>query len=202
MKTLAEAFHHTLKDVYYAENAILKAAPKVAKSVGHADLAAAIDAHVKETREQVKLLDQIFASIGETPAGEKCDAIEGLIKECDGIVAEAEGVALNAGVIGALQAIEHYEIARYGTLREWAKELGNKKASDLLGRILDMEKAANNSLTGLAVTTVNEAPSRRAAKPKPAGKGKAKAEGDAAPKAKAAAKPKAPAKPKAAPKDK
>lgn len=161
MKTLAEAFHHTLKDVYYAENAILKAGPKVAKAVTNEDLSTAISDHMKETKEQVKLLAEVFAAIGQKPEGEKCDAIEGLIKECDGIIEEAEGVALNAAVIGALQAIEHYEIARYGTLREWAKELGHKDAADILGRILDMEKAANNGLTGLAVNEINEARTRK-----------------------------------------
>lgn len=156
MKTLADAFEHTLKDIHYAENAILKAGPKVAKEVGSAELKKAIEDHMKETRQQVKILEEVFASVGMKPAGEKCDAIEGLIKETDGIVKEAEGVARDAAVIGALQAIEHYEIARYGTLREWAMTLGHKEAGDLLGRILDMEKAANSKLTGLAVSAVNE----------------------------------------------
>lgn len=155
MKTLADAFSHTLKDVYYAENAILKAGPKVAKAVGNADLKAAIEGHMDETKEQITLLKDVFKAIGEKPEGEKCDAIEGLIKECDGVLKEAEGVALDASALGCLQAIEHYEIARYGTLREWAKELGHKDAADILGRILDMEKAANNKLTGIAVTEIN-----------------------------------------------
>ncbi|AUH33550.1 ferritin-like domain-containing protein [Paracoccus tegillarcae] len=155
MKTLADAFSHTLKDIYYAENAILKAGPKVAKAVKTAELKKAIEGHMDETRQQVDLLKDVFKVIGEKPEGEKCDAIEGLIKECEGVIDEAEGVALEAAVVGCLQAIEHYEIARYGTLREWAKELGHKDAADILGRILDMEKAANNKLTGLAVTDVN-----------------------------------------------
>lgn len=155
MKTLADAFSHTLKDVYYAENAILKAGPKVAKAVKNAELKKAIDGHMDETKQQVTLLKDVFKAIGEKPEGEKCDAIEGLIKECDGVIEEAEGVALDASVLGCLQAIEHYEIARYGTLREWAKELGHKDAADILGQILDMEKAANNKLTGIAVTKVN-----------------------------------------------
>ena len=155
MKTLADAFSHTLKDVYYAENAILKAGPKVAKAVGNSDLKAAIEGHMDETKEQITLLKDVFKAIGEKPEGEKCDAIEGLIKECDGVLKEAEGVALDASALGCLQAIEHYEIARYGTLREWAKELGHKDAADILGRILDMEKAANNKLTGIAVTEIN-----------------------------------------------
>lgn len=155
MKTLADAFSHTLKDVYYAENAILKVGPKVAKAVKNTELKKAIESHMDETKQQVTLLKDVFKAIGEEPEGEKCDAIEGLIKECDGVIEEAEGVALDASVLGCLQAIEHYEIARYGTLREWAKDLGHKDAADILGQILDMEKAANNKLTGIAVTKVN-----------------------------------------------
>ncbi|MDO5705801.1 MAG: ferritin-like domain-containing protein [Paracoccus sp. (in: a-proteobacteria)] len=155
MKTLADAFEHTLKDIYYAEKAILKAGPKAEKAVKTADLKKAISDHMAETKEQVKMLEGVFATIDVKPAGEKCDAIEGLIKECEGIIEDAQGEALEAAVIGALQAIEHYEIARYGTLREWANTLGNTEAADQLGRILDMEKAANNKLTGIAVSTIN-----------------------------------------------
>lgn len=157
MKTLNDAFHHTLKDVYYAETALTKALPKVAKAAGHADLKAAVEAHLAETKEQITLLKQVFESIGEKAEGEKCDAIEGLIKETEGVMKEASGIALDATLIGACQAVEHYEIARYGTLREWAKVLGHDKAHDLLSQILDMEKAANAKLTSLAVAAVNEA---------------------------------------------
>lgn len=160
MNTLADAFEHTLKDIYYAENAILKAGPEVAAKVGSAELKTAIMDHMKDTEAQVTMLGEVFGTIGVKPSGDKCDAIEGLVKEADGIVKQAEGVALDAAVIGALQAIEHYEIARYGTLREWAMTLGNREAYDTLGRILDMEKAANGKLTGLAVASVNEAGDR------------------------------------------
>lgn len=155
MKTLAEAFHHTLQDIYYAEKAMTKALPKVASAAGNAEFKALLKAHLAETTEQIALLDKVFASIGEKAAGVKCDAIDGLIKETDGIIAEATGVALDASLIAAAQAVEHYEIARYGTLREWAKVLGHNEAHDLLSQILDMEKAANSKLTGLAVTVVN-----------------------------------------------
>ena len=155
MKTLAEAFHHTLQDIYYGEQALTKALPNVSKAATNADFKALVEAHLKETKEQVKLLDKVFASIGEKASGVKCDAIDGLIKETDGIIKEASGVALDASLIAAAQAVEHYEIARYGTLREWAKVLGHSEAHDLLSQILDMEKAANSKLTGLAVTTVN-----------------------------------------------
>jgi ferritin-like metal-binding protein YciE len=156
MKTLAEAFEHTLQDIYYAETALTKALPKVAKAAGSADLKKAVEAHLAETREHVKMLDKVFKSIGKPAKGEKCDAIEGLIKETDGIMKEAEGVALDAALIGAAQAVEHYEIARYGTLREWAKDLGHGEAHDILSQILDQEKAANAKLTTIAVTAVNE----------------------------------------------
>lgn len=156
MKTLADAFEHTLRDVYYAESAIAKALPKVISAVSHDDLKSALQHHLKETKDQIKVLDGVFKSIGKPAKGEKCDAIEGLIKECDGVIEESKGdVAKHAAVIGCCQAIEHYEIARYGTLREWAKTLGNQDAHDMLSGILDQEKAANHTLTHLAVTTVN-----------------------------------------------
>jgi ferritin-like metal-binding protein YciE len=156
VKTLAELFEHTLKDVYYAENAIAKALPKVSKSVKNAELKKAVDHHLEETKGQIETLKQVFKTINVTPAGEKCDATDGLLKETDGILAEAQGVALDAGVLAACQAVEHYEIARYGSLREWAKVLGNEKAHVLLSEILDQEKAANNKLTNLAVTSINK----------------------------------------------
>jgi len=157
MKTLAEAFHHTLQDIYYAEQALTKALPKMAEAASNADFKALVNKHLAETKEQIALLDKVFASIGEKASGVKCDAIDGLIKETDGIIKDATGVALDACLIAAAQAVEHYEIARYGTLREWAKVLGHTEAHDLLSQILDMEKAANSKLTGLAVTSVNMA---------------------------------------------
>ncbi len=128
MKTLADAFHHTLQDIYYAENALTKALPKVAAAAANAEFKALVQAHLTETKQQIKLLDKVFASIGEKAEGVKCDAIDGLIKETDGIIKDATGVALDACLIAAAQAVEHYEIARYGALREWAKVLGNTEA--------------------------------------------------------------------------
>lgn len=155
MKTLEEAFQHTLKDIYFAETALTKALPNVAKAAANPEFKALVLAHLAETKQQVTILDKVFASIGEKPAGTKCDAIEGLIKETDGIIKEATGIALDACLIAAAQAVEHYEIARYGALREWAKVLGHTEAHDLLSQILDMEKAANSKLTGVAVSAVN-----------------------------------------------
>lgn len=162
MKTLSEIFKHTLKDIYYAETALIKALPKMATAAGNADLKAAFTHHLEETRGQIKMLDKVFASVGEKASGEKCDAIEGLLKEGEGLMKEATGAALDAALIGMAQAVEHYEIARYGTLREWAKELGHTEAHDLLSQILDQEKAANATLTGLAVKTVNVVKSKAA----------------------------------------
>jgi ferritin-like metal-binding protein YciE len=156
MKTLADIFEHTLEDVYYAENAIAKALPKVAKAATDANLKKAAEAHLAETKGQITKLEQVFKSIGKEASGEKCDAIEGLIKEAEGLMEEASGVALNAGLLAACQAVEHYEISRYGSLREWAKDLGHDEAHKLLSEILDEEKATNNKLTNLAVTSVNK----------------------------------------------
>lgn len=157
MKTLADAFEHTLQDIYYAENALLKALPKVQEAANGAKLKDAVAEHLEETKGQVKTLEKVFKSIGKKASGEKCDAIEGLIKETDGLIDEATGTAKNAALIAACQAVEHYEIARYGTLREWAKVLGHDEAHDLLGEILDQEKAANSKLTNLAVSEINKA---------------------------------------------
>jgi len=155
MKTLADIFEHTLQDMYYAENAITKALPKVAAAANDAKLKKAAEDHLAETKAQIKKLEQVFKSIGKKAAGEKCDAIEGLIKEADGLMKEATGTALDAGLLAACQAVEHYEISRYGSLREWAKELGHDEAHKLLSEILDEEKATNNKLTSLAVTSIN-----------------------------------------------
>ena len=157
MKTLADAFEHTLQDVYYAENAITKALPKVIEAVNNADLKTALKDHLAETKGQIKTLQAVFKSIGKKAAGEKCDAIEGLIKETEGVLEEAKGqIARHAAIIGCCQAVEHYEISRYGTLREWAKALGETEAHDLLSGILDQEKAANHKLTHIAVAETNK----------------------------------------------
>ena len=119
MKTLSDAFAHTLQDVYYAENAIAKALPKVIEAASNAEFKKALQNHLTETKDQIATLKKVFKSTGIEAKGEKCDAIEGLIKECEGIIEEAKGAtARNAALLGACQAIEHYEIARYGTLRD------------------------------------------------------------------------------------
>ena len=157
MKTLADAFAHTLEDIYFAENAIAKTLPKVIEAVSNGELKSALKEHLSETKGQIKTLQTIFKSIGKKAAGEKCDAIEGLIKETEGVIEDAKGaVAKHAAIIGCCQSVEHYEIARYGTLREWAKALGESEAHDLLSEILDQEKAANHKLTHIAINMVNK----------------------------------------------
>lgn len=157
MKTLSDAFEHTLQDVYYAENALTKALPKVEDAANGKKLKQAISDHLDETKDQIKQLEKVFKSIGKEASGKKCDAMDGLIKETEGIIKEATGKAKNAALIAACQAVEHYEISRYGTLREWAKVLGHDEAHDLLTAILDQEKAANSKLTDLAVSEINQA---------------------------------------------
>jgi len=156
MKNLNDLFVHTLKDIYYAEKKIHKSLADVIDATSNKDLAAGLKEHRKQTEEQIELLEQTFKAIDEKAEGEKCDAIEGLIKECEGVIKEAEDDATrDAGIIACCQAIEHYEIARYGTLREWAKQLDEKEAFQHLTRILDQEKAANHKLTHLALAEVN-----------------------------------------------
>jgi ferritin-like metal-binding protein YciE len=163
MKTMAEAFHHTLKDIYYAENALTKAIPKMIDAAPEGDIRTAFEDHLKETKEQVKLLKQVFKTIDKPAEGEKCDAIEGLIKEAEGIIEEASGKALGATLIGAAQAIEHYEIARYGTLAAWAKQLGYKDAAALLEATLKEESNTDATLSKLAETAVNAAAQKKVA---------------------------------------
>jgi ferritin-like metal-binding protein YciE len=157
MKTLADAFAHTLQDIYFAENAIAKTLPKVIEAVSNGELKSALKEHLSETKGQIKTLQTVFKSIGKKAAGEKCDAIEGLSKETEGVIEDAKGgVAKHAAIIDCCQSVEHYEIARYGTLREWAKALGESEAHDLLSEILDQEKAANHKLTHIAIKMVNK----------------------------------------------
>ncbi len=158
MKNLAEVFEHTLKDVYYAENQLVKALGKVSGAASNGEFKDALAKHVTQTKGHIKTLEAVFKSIGKKALGEKCDAIEGLIKETEGVIEDAKaGAARDAALIGCCQAVEHYEIARYGTLREWAKVLGNDEAHKLLSEILDEEKAANNKMTNLAVSSLNKA---------------------------------------------
>jgi ferritin-like metal-binding protein YciE len=156
-KTLQDLFHDTLKDIYYAEKKILTSLPKMAKAAQSPDLRAAFEKHERETEGQVERLEQVFALIGEPAKGKTCDAINGIVDEGKEIMTEFKGSpALDAGLLAGAQAIEHYEISRYGTLKTWADELGLKQAVALLDQTLQEEKKTDEALTELAETAVNQ----------------------------------------------
>jgi ferritin-like metal-binding protein YciE len=155
-KMLQDLFLDTLKDIYFAEKKILTALPKMAKAAQSEDLQAAFEKHEGETEQQVARLEQVFKSIGETPKGKTCDAIMGILDEGKEIMDEYKGMpALDAGLLAAAQAVEHYEISRYGTLKCWAGELGYKDAVKLLDATLNEEKKTDATLTQLAEGEVN-----------------------------------------------
>jgi ferritin-like metal-binding protein YciE len=156
MKTLKDLFMDELADMYDAEHRIVKALPKMAKAATCPDLKKVIQSHLKETEGQVRKLEQIFKSFGVKAKGKTCEATVGLLEEGDEIAAEFKGSpAINAALISAAQKVEHYEMASYGCLQEWAGLLGNKEAAGLLQGILDEEKAANESLNELAHSSLN-----------------------------------------------
>jgi ferritin-like metal-binding protein YciE len=155
-KLLSELFHDTLKDVYFAENKILKTLPKMAKAAQSKDLKAAFVKHEKETHGQVRRLEQVFKILGKKPVAKKCEAIMGITKEGAEIMTDYKGMpALDAGLAAAAQAVEHYEMSRYGTLRTWAEELGMPDAAALLEATLKEEKATDAALTTLAKSVMN-----------------------------------------------
>jgi ferritin-like metal-binding protein YciE len=143
-KKLSDLFHETLKDIYFAENKIIKTLPKMAKAAQSKQLAAAFNKHLRETQGQVKRLDRVFRIIGKPARGKPCEA-----KEFRGMP------ALDAGLVAAAQAVEHYEISRYGTLRTWAEQLGMPDAASLLQQTLDEEEATDQALTELATSVIN-----------------------------------------------
>ena len=155
-KLLADLFHETLKDVYFAENKILKTLPKMSKAAQSPDLKAAFDKHLRETEGQIKRLQKVFKILGQTPKAKTCDAINGITDEGAEIMADFKGMpALDAGLLAAAQAVEHYEMSRYGTLRTWAQELGMPEAASLLQATLDEETATDKALTKLAKSVIN-----------------------------------------------
>jgi ferritin-like metal-binding protein YciE len=146
----------TLKDVYYAEKQIYKALPTMAKAANSAQLRAAFDKHHDETEGQIERLEQIFELMGKPARGKKCDAIGGILDEGTEILDEYKGEpALDAGLLAAAQAVEHYEISRYGTLKTWAGKLGMNDAVKLLDQTLAEEKKTDEALTKIADTAVN-----------------------------------------------
>jgi ferritin-like metal-binding protein YciE len=155
-KHLTDLFLDTLKDIYFAEKKILSALPKMAKAASSEKLRAAFEKHQAETETQVERLEQVFASIDESAKGKTCDAIMGILDEGKEIMDEYKGMpALDAGLLAAAQAVEHYEISRYGTLKTWATELGYKDAATLLDATLKEEKNTDAALSRLAESDVN-----------------------------------------------
>jgi len=155
-KNLEDLFLETLKDIYWAEKKILTALPKMAKAAQSSELRRAFEKHQGETEGQVERLEQVFKLIGQPAKGKKCEAIEGLIEEGKEVMKDFKGSdALDAGLLCAAQAVEHYEIARYGTLATWAAQLGMPEAKQLLGATLDEEEKTDKALSELAETSIN-----------------------------------------------
>jgi ferritin-like metal-binding protein YciE len=191
MDNLKELFEETLKDVYFAEKQIIKALPKMAKKTKSPELKAAFEEHTEQTKGQVERLDQVFKLLGKKASGKECPALLGLVEEAEEIMSEAKDPdVLNAGLIGAAQAVEHYEIARYGTLRAWAEQLNMPEAVKLLEATLEEEKTTDEKLSRLAMGGVNEDADEPKSRAAAASKPKAPAKtAKASEPAKAAAKP-------------
>lgn len=156
IKSMDDLFLHTMQDIYYAEKQIVKALPDMIEKASSRELIAGFEKHLKETENHVKRLDQAFELMGKTPKGTNCPAIDGIIEEANEIVGNvADDRVCDAALIAAAQAVEHYEIARYGTLVAWAQELGQDAAAKLFQTTLDEEKATDKKLSSLAEGKVN-----------------------------------------------
>jgi ferritin-like metal-binding protein YciE len=152
IKTMEDLLLHGLKDVYYAEQQITKALPKLVEKTTNRELAKGLKDHLRETEQQIERLDQVFKHLGQRPKGVRCPAIDGLIAEADEVAGEVDDKnVLDAAIIGSAQAVEHYEIARYGTLIAWAEELGRDDIVRYLTTNLNEEKAADRKLSTLAL---------------------------------------------------
>lgn len=155
-KDLNDLFLDTLKDIYFAEKQIYKNLPKMAKAAASEQLRAAFEKHHGETEVQIERLEQIFELLGKPARGKTCDAIQGILEEGKEIMDEYAGTsALDAGLLAAAQAVEHYEISRYGTLKSWAGKLGMKDAVRLLDQTLSEEKKTDDALTKFAGSEIN-----------------------------------------------
>ena len=153
---LRELFVNELKDIYWAEKALTKALPKMMKKATSEELAGAIEDHLKVTEEQVTRLEEVFEMIGTKAQAKKCEAMDGLIKEAEELMKDSEeGTVRDAAIISAAQKVEHYEIATYGTLAAFAKTLGEEDAAMLLAETLNEEKEADETLTGIAESSIN-----------------------------------------------
>ena len=156
IKTMDDLFVHTLRDIYYAEKQITKALPKMIAKAGALELKRAFQTHLTETEGQVRRLEEVFRLHGHEPKGVTCEAIDGIISEAESIIGNvADQNVLDAAMIAAAQAVEHYEITRYGTLAEWAQELGRSDCARLLHQTLEEERRTDEKLTQLAENRVN-----------------------------------------------
>jgi ferritin-like metal-binding protein YciE len=154
--TFDELFVHTLQDIFYAEHQILKALPDMVAKASDAELKKGFRLHLNQTKGQIKRIDRVFKMIKSIPQGTKCPAIDGIIEEANEIAGEIEDkIVLNAALIAAAQAVEHYEITRYGTLVAWAKLLGRNDVAKLLNMNLKEEKATDKKLSGIAKRKIN-----------------------------------------------
>ena len=152
IKTMEDLFLHGLQDIYYAENQITKALPKMIDMATNRDLAKGLSDHLEETKQQIGRLDKVFEKLGKQPSGTNCPAIDGLIEEADHTASEVDDKAvLDAALVAAAQAVEHYEICRYGTLIAWAEALGHEEVVRFLNTNLNEEKAANKKLNTVAL---------------------------------------------------
>jgi len=155
-KQLDDLFYDTLKDIYFAERQILKALPKMARAASSDKLKAAFEKHKEETQGQIERLQEIFELLGKRAQGKTCEAIQGIIAEGEEIMEDFKGSpALDAGLISSAQAVEHYEMARYGTLKAWAEQLGHKQAVQLLDATLKEETKTDADLSSLATASLN-----------------------------------------------
>lgn len=155
--SLQDLFVHTLKDVYFAENLLVKKLPVMAKEASAAPLKKAFEDHLAETKTHVERLKEVFKIVGETAEAEECPGIEGIIEEAEELLEEISNAKTkDAALIASAQAVEHYEITRYGTLVSWANQLGHTEAADLLRRTLAEEKDADNKLLRLGEDSLNE----------------------------------------------
>jgi ferritin-like metal-binding protein YciE len=160
IKTMEDLFVHQLRDIYYAEKQITKALPEMIKKASDPQLKQGFQTHLRETENHVKRLDQVFELLGKKASGVDCPAIDGIVEEADDVAGEVENKSvLDAALVAAAQAVEHYEMTRYGTLIAWAKELGHANVVPLLNQTLDEEKATDKRLTAVAEAQIN----RRAA---------------------------------------
>jgi ferritin-like metal-binding protein YciE len=160
IRTLDDLFVHTLQDIYYAENQITKALPKMISKATDPQLKQGFETHLAETQNQIKRLEQVFKMHGHSPKGVDCPAIDGIIKEANEVAGDvADKEVLDAALIASAQAVEHYEITRYGTLIAWAEQLGRSDCASVLQQNLDEERATDKKLTAIAESKVN----RRAA---------------------------------------